>query len=133
MFTNMENAFDDLYKFHEEVDQWFGRRASFPAVNVYKAEDHLLIACQLPGIHSENVDITLTGDTLTIAGKADAEKEKVSYYSRERNLGNFRKDVQLPFVMPASSPIDAHLQDGVLLIKLPVPEESQPRKIKISA
>lgn len=130
MFHTLEDVLNDFYRMGHR--RHLGRRlVSFPAVNIYEADDHFLVTAQVPGVKKEDIEVTVIGDILTIQGKADAEKEDVSYYSRERNLGTFHKDVQIPFVMSASDPIDAQLRDGLLQIKLPVPAESKPRKISI--
>lgn len=132
MFNTLEDVLNDFYRMGHRRKS--GRRfVSFPVVNMYEAEDHFLVAAQVPGVKKEDIEVTVIGDILTIQGKADAEKQDVSYYSRERNLGTFHKEVQIPFVMSASDPIDAQLRDGLLQIKLPVPAESKPRKIDIQS
>lgn len=153
MFHTMEDILNDLQHFHAghrfqgafapRFNEGFAdfasnfaprfaeRDVSMP-VNIYEAKDHILVTCRLPGVQPENVDVNLHQDVLTIKGKVESPKDNADYYNRERAFGSFTKELPLPFVASASDSIDAQLQDGLLRVKLPIPAESQTRKIKIS-
>jgi len=105
-------------------------------VEEYQDEGSMIVRAEVPGIDPEkDVDITLTGDQLRIEVKHEERTEKKSKkgYRSEFRYGSFSRTVSLP------SPVDekdvqASYRDGILEIRIPVPEEPKPesRKIPIS-
>jgi HSP20 family protein len=122
-------------------DTFFGRPSSYggqervwaPVVDLYETNDDLVVSCDLPGVKDKEVNVTITGDVLTIRGERvlpGAEKNE-SYHRLERWYGKFERHVPLP--MPVQSDkIKASYRDGVLEIRLPKAEEIKPREIKIN-
>jgi HSP20 family protein len=105
----------------------------FPAVNIWDAGDELLAEAELPGIKSENLDVSVVGSELTIRGeRPDVQEEGVSYHRRERGTGSFTRVVRLPIAIDADR-VQANLRDGVLSIRLPKSEAAKPRKIVVQA
>ena len=87
----------------------------------------------VPGIKQADLDVSLTGNRLTITGKREAEKEDKgdTYYTYERSYGSFTRSFTLPEGVNASA-IRADLHDGVLSVVLPKTPEAQPKKIPVS-
>ena len=92
-----------------------------------------VISAELPGINTEDLDITMEGRTLTItANRATAElEENQSYLRRERWSGSFSRSWKLPYNVDADA-ITADYTDGILTVTLPRVEAEKPRKIALS-
>ena len=103
-----------------------------PAFDVRETPDSFIIEADLPGFEDNDVDITLSGNRLTVSGRREHRNEdkRDSYYYSERSYGSFSRS----FVLPegtATDMIDAELKNGVLMIKVPKAAQSQ-RKIQLS-
>jgi HSP20 family protein len=104
-----------------------------PTTDIFAEADDLVIRCELAGVQREDIDIELTGDTLTISGERKSElSEEVHFYTRERSFGHFRRSMNLPEGIDRSD-ISADFQDGMLQVSVhggatAVPE---PQRIEI--
>ena len=105
-----------------------------PAIDVHQTEDEIVVTAALPGMKAEDVEITMTGQSLTLRGelKADEEVKREQYLYRERRYGAFSRSVQLP-VRVQGDKADASFSDGVLTLRIPKAEEVKPRQISINA
>lgn len=104
----------------------------FPPVNLYVNENDLLLTLEVPGIDPAHVDITVTGDTVTIRGDrpAEATQSGQSFHRRERLTGHFERSVQLPFeVDPGKT--EATYERGVLSVRMGRPESQKPKKVVV--
>jgi HSP20 family protein len=104
----------------------------FPLVNVSEDKDHFYIRSEIPGLQSEDINISANGRNLTISGdrKIAPEGENVRYHRREREDGKFSRALALPNDIRVGK-IEATYVDGVLNITIPKAEEAKPRKITI--
>jgi len=112
----------------------FGRReGAMPACNVWTGDEDVLVTCELPGVTMEDLDISVMGDTLTIAGSRKGEDvDRSAYHRRERRTGPFSRSIQLPTrVDPAK--VEADYKNGVLNVRLAKAAEEKPRKIEIKS
>jgi HSP20 family protein len=110
-----------------------GRGRTFPPINVWEDGDNLYVEAELPGVKSENLDIAVVGNELTMKGERPAPSEEgVTYHRRERGTGSFTRVVVLPTEVDANQ-VNATLKNGVLLITLPKSEAAKPRKIQVKA
>ncbi|MDD4356542.1 MAG: Hsp20/alpha crystallin family protein [Smithellaceae bacterium] len=104
----------------------------YPAVNIWEKEGTSVVTAELPGIDPEKMDITVSGDVLSIA--VTALKETFSkgeiYLRQERGIGNFKRNIQLPYQVDAKA-VEAKYEKGILMITLPRIKEDLPKKIKI--
>lgn len=111
-----------------------GRTApSYPAMNVWTNEDGAVITAELPGMNADDIDISITGDALTLRGDraADDLGENGKYHRRERNIHSFSRTIQLPFAVEAEQ-VEARFEKGILHISLPRAEAEKPKKIAVS-
>lgn len=106
----------------------------YPAINVWEKDNSLVVTTELPGMDNENINISVTGATLTISGisKADPIKEGDTYLRQERDVGNFQRNFQLPFQVDSKA-VEAKYERGILKITLPRLQEDLPKKIKINS
>jgi len=104
-----------------------------PAIDVLEKEDKFLVKVELPGVKEEDVNVTVTGGTLTIEGEksADSEVEKKGYYYRETSYGSFSRSITIPPTVDASK-IEAIYDKGVLEITIPKAPEVKPKKITVA-
>jgi HSP20 family protein len=106
----------------------------FPDFDVKDSKEGLVLRADLPGVKEADIEITLTGNRLTIGGKREAEKEEKgeTYYACERSYGAFTRSFTLPSdVDPAK--IHAELKNGVLSVLLPHAPGAQPKKITVKS
>jgi HSP20 family protein len=103
-----------------------------PAIDVHQTADEIIVSASLPGLKAEDVDITITGQTLSIRGefKADEKVERDAYLYRERRYGTFHRQVELP-VRVQGDAATATFEDGILTLRVPKAEEVKPRQIKV--
>jgi HSP20 family protein len=128
----VDHLFSDL--FSAPGTGWaFGRGRTFPPINVWEDGDNLYVEAELPGVKSENLDIAVVGNELTIKGERPVPSEDgVTYHRRERGTGSFTRVVVLPVEVDANQ-VNAAMNNGVLLITLPKSEAAKPRKVKVKA
>jgi len=141
------SPFDDLLTLRRAVDRMFdddflrGPRLAFrhaggaePALDVVTTAEELVVRASLPGWKPEDVDITLTGNTLTIAGEAKEEtrRENESWVVNEIRRGSFSRTLELPDGLLGER-ATAGFEHGVLTLRIPKAEEVKPRQIKITA
>jgi len=106
----------------------------FPLMNVTEDRDNYYVRAELPGIKSDDLDISVTGDTLSIAGerKIPEEKGDVKYHRREREAGKFSRIVNLPSQIDTAK-VDAKCVDGLLSIVLPKAEAAKQKQIVVKS
>jgi HSP20 family protein len=112
-----------------------GRTApQYPAINVWTNEEGAVLTAELPGVNTEDIDISVVGDTLTLSGTRQPEnlQEGDKYHRRERNYGNFTRTFQLPFHVETDN-VEATFDKGVLHLSLPRAEVDKPKKIAVKS
>jgi len=110
---------------------WFGLVRSQPPVNLWERDDALLLELEIPGVRTEQVDISVVGDELTLkVDRPDVQQEGVTYHRRERPAGSFTRVLRLPTDVDAER-VEAELRDGVLTVTLPKAASAKPRKITV--
>lgn len=104
-----------------------------PAFEVKETAEAYLFKADLPGVSEKDLEVTLTGDRLTIMGKRHNEEEKKGerFYVYERSYGAFTRTFTLPAGVDAAH-IFADMKDGVLTLQLPKVPEAQPKKIDVA-
>ncbi len=86
----------------------------------------------MPGIDPDDLDITVTKNTLVIKGemRKEEETEEERYHLRERRYGRFARSITLPTSVDADH-IEANYENGVLILYLPKTEEMKPKRIEV--
>ena len=102
-----------------------------PLADVEETDDSYVVEIDLPGVKRDEVDVHLTDRQLTVSGEVK-EKERTGILRRRtRRVGQFQYSVTLPADVDAEK-VSAHLDDGVLAVRAPKPEQVKPRRIQIS-
>ncbi len=103
----------------------------FPLMNVTEDNDAYYIRAELPGLKSDEIELSVTGDSISISGERKiANEEGAKYHRRERESGKFNRIFNLPGPVDVEN-VDASSVDGVLVVKLPKSEVAKPRQITI--
>lgn len=111
-----------------------GGARSYPAMNAWTNENGVIVTAELPGVSPEDIDISVTGDTLTLTGNRELDElqDGKTYHRRERRYGRFARSFRLPFDIEGGK-VEAALENGVLQISLPRAEADKPKKITVKA
>ena len=104
-----------------------------PAVNLWDKNDSLVLEMEIPGVKSEQIDISVVGLELTIkVQRPDTLDESTTYHRRERPVGDFTRTLRLPCEVNPDR-VAAELQNGVLTLVMPKAEAAKPRKISVTS
>jgi len=103
-----------------------------PVIDIFTEGEDVLVKAELPGMKKEDIDVSLTGDTITISGekKKEEKMEKKDYYRIERSYGSFSRSFRLPAEVQ-SDKVTAKFKDGVLEIRIPKTEEAKKKEKKV--
>lgn len=99
-------------------------------VDLREQNDVYVLTAYVPGLKAEDLNIQILDDTVTIEGEY-ASREGYALLD-ELPAGAFRRALRLPTALDAAK-AEAHIQDGVLTLRLPKAESVRPRVIKVSA
>lgn len=138
----------------EEMDRWFGdfwrspfslltptmwpeRVSDFetvmPIVDIYEEGNEVVLKADMPGMEKKDINISVSEGYLTISGdrKKEEKVEKGDYYRYERSHGSFFRRFELPYGIDAEK-VKAHLEHGVLEVRLPKTEEMKGKSKKVA-
>jgi len=136
--------FGELSSLRREMDRlwenFFGERPLgriwerewAPSLDMSETKDNYVVKAEVPGIDAKHIDISLTGDVLSIRGEKKQEKEEKEedYHLVERNYGSFSRSVRIPAEVE-SNKIKASYKNGILTITLPKSEKVKAKEVKI--
>ena len=139
------NPFREIEQMERMMDETFGRPQIWrrlpeeeyvwsPTIEIYEKENNYIVRMELPGVNSEDVDISMSGDTLTVKGerKLPEEIKDEEYQLCEVCYGSFTRTLTLPEPVNAEK-IEAKFENGVLNLRIPKAEEAKPKQIKIQS
>jgi HSP20 family protein len=106
-------------------------------IDMWQTDSDIMVKAPIPGLKPDEVDISITGDTLTIKGEKKEEKEEKEvkekdYIRRETRYGSFSRSVTLPMEVKGDQ-AEATFENGILTLKLPKAEAVKPKQIKVKA
>lgn len=110
-----------------------GADAYIPPADIFAIGTDLVVRCEVPGVHRDQVSVTVSNGMLTISGYRDSEldESKVTYYARERVYGSFRRSMLLPEGVDGSA-IEASFRNGLLEVTVHGGAGHKPQQISIS-
>ena len=133
--------FDPFAELNALQKQFFGddwmtplRGVTIPTTDVYTKDDkELVVEAHLPNFDRNDVDIQVEGDALIIqAAKHEKEEDKQKKYVVRESSSSFYRRIQLPQRANADN-IEAHLDDGILHVSVPLAPLPTPKKISIES
>lgn len=95
---------------------------SFPAIDVVETDDAIEVSAEVPGVKEDDLDVTVSGETLVLKGEksADHEEKEDGYHRIERRYGSFRRQIPLGFA-PDDGAVSADFADGILKLNIAKP------------
>lgn len=130
MRDEMDRIFNDFFSRSPVSYEGIGT----VSMDMMQTDDDVIVKASIPGIKPEDLDISVTGDHLTIRGetKIEEETEKADYHLREIKYGSFARSVLLPCQVVADK-AKAEFENGILKLVLPKAEETKPKTITVKA
>jgi HSP20 family protein len=112
---------------------WSGTVGTLP-MDIYQTDDEIVVKASAPGLTADDLEISITGETLTIRGELKAEEldEGARYHLRERRIESFSRSISLPTMVQAEK-AKAEFENGILTLTLPKAEAVKPKMISIKA
>lgn len=130
LYEAMDRLFDRSFV---SPSEWLTlARFEQPAIDVVSKPDAFVVKAALPGVKPEDIETTITGDTLTIHVKfrEEEKREEDGYLYRELSRGEFRRSVGLPTGIKGEA-AEATYKDGILTLTIPKVEPIKAREIKV--
>jgi len=105
-----------------------------PPVDIHEEADRIVVRAEIPGVRSDDIDVSVENNTLTLRGEKKPEKivEGENACRLERFYGTFSRSFVLSTKINPEQ-IKATCKDGVLEVIVPKAEEVKPKRIKILA
>jgi HSP20 family protein len=105
-----------------------------PSLDMYQTPKEVVVKASLPGVNPEDVDIEISGNTLTIKGETTKEEksEEEDYLCRECHYGSYYRSITLPQAVKGDKAV-ATFEDGVLTLSVPKTAVEKPKKIEVKA
>lgn len=146
---NRRNLFNGgLARLRDEMDRAFERIMSepfalmepkmlraegwIPPLDFSETDTEFTIRVETPGVAAKDLDITITGNTLSIAGKKEEQEERKGedFYQCERRFGSFRRAIDLPDTADTDK-IAAESDNGVVTIRIPKKPGAKPKQVEV--
>ena len=110
------------------------RGAWLPALDIFQTDDAITVTVDLPGVKTEDLDLSVEDSILTLRGErvAGSGPDDATYHRIERPFGEFQRAIQLPSKVDADK-ISASFDGGVLVIRIPLASKPKPRKIAVDS
>lgn len=113
-------------------DSWIEDTEGQLAVDVHQTDDAVIVKTMTAGVNPNDIEITVSRDTITIRGKRQSEHEvhEHNYFHKELYWGSFSRTIMLPCEVE-SEEANAKEDHGLLTITLPKIDKNKQTKIKI--
>lgn len=104
-------------------------------VDVYSTHDQAVIVAALPGVHPDDVEVTVHRNTATIRAAAarigqPQDTNAVTWYVSELGRGTFERSITFPFAIDEQG-VEAQFANGLLRLVLPRREQDRPQRIPV--
>jgi len=113
-----------------ELESAFGGKV--PKVDVIDRDTEIVVRAELPGVKKDDLEVSLSDNTLTIRARTQSEKEeeKGHYHRREMSRGEFQRSLRLPANVLGDQ-TKANFKDGILELVVPKTAGSKRQTIKV--
>ena len=129
----MDKLVEDSFVTPSQLFGVFAPGLAIP-IDVYHTDNEVVVKATLPGVKPEEVDITITGDTLNVKGETKAEEDikREDYIFKEHRYGAFSRSVTLPSGLDTDK-AKASFENGILTLTIPKSAKVKPKSIKVKA
>jgi HSP20 family protein len=140
--ANLMRPFDLLEDFNRAYGNLFNRSVMSegdfsseewcPAADVKEEDGSFVVSMDVPGVASEDIEVTFQDGVLRLTGSRESEKrtEEDKMIRVERSSGSFVRQFRLPTSVDSDA-IQARVKDGVLVVEVPKSAESKPKRITV--
>jgi len=125
----MDRMFEDSYSGRRQAQTESERRFRLP-IDAYVTPEEIVVQANMPGVKPDEVEITLEGDTLSIACQRPAPLENVNYVLQERQYGEFRRTLTINVPVDVDK-AEAKFENGLLTLTIPKAEAAKPKTIQV--
>jgi HSP20 family protein len=131
--SSLQREINRVFEGFFDDDMGLTRPSGFaPAIDVAETPETVVVKAEVPGLDPKDVEISVTGDTLTIRGEKREEKEEKgkTWHRVERRYGAFARSVTLPAPIDPNH-VEAVSSHGLLTITIGKSKEAKPKKIEV--
>lgn len=153
--TTPSSLWDPIDEMEREMEHMFGRfgrgwmrpfrwgapfwsdfarpfEGKMPSVDVIERDEEVVVRAELPGVEKKDLDVSLSGNVLTIKGssKHEQEEEKGEYFRREVSSGSYSRSVRLPTEVDGDK-VESSFKDGLLELTLPKLKKAKRHRISV--
>ena len=146
---NNWNLFREMDSLRKEMDELFRGVGSgtaetaflpgvgthrYPRINLSEDQENYYLEALLPGVSETEIELSVTGNTLTLSGERSEEKtdDGRTWHRRERGSGKFLRTIELPSDINGNK-VSAEYKQGALTVVLAKAESAKPKKISIAS
>ncbi len=146
---NNWNLFREMDSLRKEMDELFRGVGSgtaetaflpgvgthrYPRINLSEDQENYYLEALLPGVSESEIELSVTGNTLTLSGERSEEKadDGRTWHRRERGSGKFLRTIELPSDINGNK-VSAEYKQGALTVVLAKAESAKPKKISIAS
>lgn len=101
-----------------------------PSIDIRTSEDEVVFVCDVPGVKREDLEIEIENHVLTLKGSRKFDAPSKQQVVLGRAYGSFTRSFTLPDGLDEEN-VAAHLNDGVLTLRIQRHPKAKPRKIAI--
>jgi HSP20 family protein len=129
----VDRLFDSFMSLGRDPLEFFGGAQWQPSLDVSENQDEITVHAEVPGVDPQDLDVTVTGNRLTIAGEKRDERQQTSHgvHASERRYGSFRRSIELSSAVDPDA-IHAECVQGVLTLKLKKMQAAKGRRIAVN-
>ena len=131
LFSEFDRIFGDLWGNFAPTTASDNLTTAIMRLDIRETDDCVVVFAEVPGVEADDIEVTLNGDILSLAGekKMESAEEGTLHYS-ERAFGRFRRDIQIPVEVDPDH-IQAEYHNGVLTVTLQKKPEHRPHRISV--
>lgn len=134
-FDEFDNFFDDFllrrWPRIPDLGVFYALGKEYPKMDIIDHDEEIEIQAALPGVNKEDLDVSITNQSITIRTcRKKEEKEEGKYFRREITRGEFLRTLSLPDNVD-SDKAKATFENGLLKLTIPKMEKSKHKRIEI--
>jgi HSP20 family protein len=131
MLLRTTDPFRDFDRLASQVFGTTNRPAVMP-MDAWREGDVFQLEFDLPGVVSESIDLDVERNVLTVRAERVARNGDWEMLASERPRGVFSRQLVLGDNLDLDR-IEAHYDEGVLRLSIPVAERAKPRRIEVQS
>lgn len=123
---------DEELLFNNDSSDISEEREGQLAIDVYQTEDEIVVESPIAAVHSDDLEINITSESVSIKGKRErsSKVEEKDYFYQECYWGRFSRSIILPQEIDPEK-AEASIKNGVLVIKMPKLRKQKQRRLKV--